>query len=62
MAFAENELSLELSLPAGDYQFQWLDPKKGVVLCSNSLGHTGARRLLNIPAFEEDIALVVRKR
>lgn len=60
-ATAPVELGLEL--PAGRYRAEWIDPKSGSVLKTESLDQTaaGVRRLVS-PPLAEDLALAVRAR
>jgi hypothetical protein len=59
--FERGELSLLLDLPAGHYVGQWLDTKS----CSRDgqfpFTHAGGPKALEVPGFEEDIALTIRR-
>ena len=50
-----------LDLPAGDYRAEWVDPKTGEVDEGESFAHAGGDRTFVSPAYEEDIALRVRR-
>jgi hypothetical protein len=58
--FAKGELSLEVSLPAGKFTEAWFDPKTGILTPGNSLSPSAGFHTLAAPAFEDDIALVIR--
>jgi len=52
---------LQLELPAGDYQADWVDALTGQVT-SQELKHTGGRVKLASPEYGQDIALRIRAR
>ena len=56
-------VEIGLELPAGRYQAEWIDPKSGSVLKTESLDQpaSGVRRLVS-PPLSEDLALAVRAR
>jgi hypothetical protein len=53
------ELSLEL--PKGSYKVEWVDTKTGDVAKAETVEHGGGARALGSPAYEEDIAVRVRR-
>jgi hypothetical protein len=56
----KGELSIELRLPAGKFAAQWLDPKGCCPLELARFAHIVGARILPVPAFVDDIALLVR--
>lgn len=58
-AFANGELTIELTLPPGRYTGQWLDTKRCVVVAEARFDGTTT---LGAPAFTDDIAFTVRRR
>jgi hypothetical protein len=60
--FADGELLLGLDLPTGEFNADFLDPKSGRAVKRFRFSYTGGGYKLGFPAFEEDIALLVRKR
>jgi hypothetical protein len=52
---------LQLALPDGEWQAEWLDPKSGSVVGSERVTG-GATRTLSSPVYEEDIALRLVRR
>lgn len=61
-SFKNGELSIELDLPPGEYAAEWLNPTACTVAHHARITHVSGRRTIVAPAFEEDIALVIRKR
>jgi hypothetical protein len=57
--FADGELKLSLPLPEGKFIAEWLDPKTASK--RNQVNLQG-RAELGIPAFDQDIALFIRKK
>jgi hypothetical protein len=55
-------VEVSLDLPAGRYRAEWIDPKTGAVVKADDLEHTGGRKPLISPAFDEDVALSVKAR
>src|SRR5204863_7997133 len=53
------ELSFELALPSGKFAAQWLDPKAGCALELSHFNLTSGAHSFVVPAFVDDIALVV---
>jgi hypothetical protein len=51
---------ITLTLPAGRYQAEWLDPRNGNVTLMASFDHDGGARTLEAPPIGEDIALALR--
>lgn len=60
--YREGELSLDLALPSGEFKAEWLDPRACRPRGQTQFTHWDGTRKFSAPAFEEDIALVVRKR
>ena len=60
--FKEGELALDLTLPAGDFVAEWLDTKTTSTIARVPFTHAGGTRPFAVPAFEEDIALTVRRK
>jgi len=60
--FAANELSLQLALPAAEFAAEWIDTTKCVTVEKSQFGHAGGSRIFSVPGFEDDIALLVRKK
>jgi hypothetical protein len=60
--FGRGELTLKLQLPSGNYRAEWLDSKAGKVVEKVELTEQDGQRGLRVPAFEEDIALTVRRK
>ncbi len=53
---------LTLDLPAGTWTVTWLDPVTGKTLRSDRLdGHGGGARQLDAPAWQDDVAIAVRR-
>ncbi|HZR20084.1 MAG TPA: hypothetical protein VFE51_22565 [Verrucomicrobiae bacterium] len=61
-AFNAGEVSLKLELAKGAFAAEWLDTKKCASVERVAFEHNGGWRTLAVPAFEEDIALTVRRR
>ena len=59
---ASGAVAIALDLPAGRYRAEWVDPKTGSVTRAESFEHSGGRKSLTPPAFDEDLALAVRAR
>ena len=51
---------LTLELPEGRYRAEWIDTRTGEVAKGEDIEHSGGRRTLESPVFEEDVALAVR--
>lgn len=58
--FAKGESSLEVALPSGKFTKAWFNPKTGTLTPSDSLSLSSGFHTLAVPAFEDDIALVIR--
>jgi hypothetical protein len=54
--------TLQLALPAGDYTVEWLTPGTGDRSAGVSLHASRAATLVEVPAFEEDVAARIRRR
>ena len=52
---------LLLSLPAGTYKADWVDPSTGSVLRSETFQHPGGKRTLTSPGHTVDIALRIQR-
>jgi len=52
--------NLVLSLSAGTYKTDWVDPASGSVVRSESLSHQGGKRTFTTPAHSVDIALRIK--
>lgn len=52
---------LTLDLPAGKYQVQWLNPRRGQVERRETMQHAGGECTLTAPAYTEDLALAIRR-
>ncbi|MBZ5594261.1 MAG: hypothetical protein LAP39_18625 [Acidobacteriia bacterium] len=53
---------LTVSLPRGDYQADWVDPARGVVMASESFAHDDGNRTLATPSYTIDIALRIKRK
>jgi len=54
---------LELMLPKGNYELEWLNTLTGKYYGKKSLNHNGGNVLLSSPAYSEDIAVrIIRKK
>jgi hypothetical protein len=59
--FAEDELVLEVTLPAGQFEAEWFDTHKGSTKPLGRFHHPGGGRQFHASAFEDDLALAIRK-
>ncbi len=59
--FGGPEAKLQLALPKGDYQAEWLDPLSGKVLKGVRLRAAGAVTVVPSPRYTTDIALRLRR-
>lgn len=59
--FAEDQLALEVTLPAGQFESSWFDTKTGAASQPSRFHHPGGARLIHAPAFEDDLTLAIRK-
>ncbi|MBN1467015.1 cellulase family glycosylhydrolase [candidate division KSB1 bacterium] len=57
----EGEMAVDLALPAGSYQAQWLEPISGDVIKIETVQHATDVLTLALPTFDRDIALALRK-
>src|SRR5258706_6844812 len=55
--FGGPQANLEVELPAGNYQAEWLDPVTGKVGPKTRLKHAGGSALLKSPSYEPDVVL-----
>ena len=53
-------VELEIDLPTGDYQAQWLHPRSGRIEPATRFAHACGVRLFGPPVDEEDLALSIR--
>jgi hypothetical protein len=60
--FGNGELTLEITLPAGEYSVEWLDPQACDTFHRAPLTHTGGVYRASAPGFSDDLALVIRPR
>jgi hypothetical protein len=60
--FAVGELSVELTLPQGEFASEWLDPKTGTSVQQSQVKQTAGPQHLPVPSFREDIVLALRNR
>jgi len=60
--FGGSQANLEVELPAGDYQAEWLDPVTGMVGPKTRLKHAGGAAVLKSPGYAPDIALRIVRR
>jgi hypothetical protein len=51
---------LVVSLPAGHYKAEWVDPARGATISSQTFQHKGGNRTLTTPAYHIDIALRIK--
>jgi hypothetical protein len=51
-----------MALPAGDFAAEWVDTTKCVTIEKNRFSHAGGAKTFSIPGFEDDIALLLRKK
>jgi hypothetical protein len=56
----QGELSIELTLPLGEFAAQWLDTKACHSLEPTRFVHTSGSHTFAVPAFIDDIALLLR--
>ena len=50
-----------LSLPAGNYAIDWIEPATGTVIRSQHLTHKGGTRAFPAPTYTFDIALRIKR-
>ncbi|HEU0040617.1 MAG TPA: cellulase family glycosylhydrolase [Verrucomicrobiae bacterium] len=60
--FGGSPANLEVELPAGNYQAEWLDPVTGKVGPKTRLKHTGGAALLKSPSYAPDVVLRIVRR
>jgi hypothetical protein len=61
-SFANDQIVLKIALPAGKFVAEWFDTGRCVSLGSKVFTHTAGVHEFSAPAFENDIALAIRKR
>ena len=61
-SFDAGQIVLKIALPGGKFTAEWFDTRRCVLLGRKVFTHTAGVRELPAPAFEEDIALAIRKR
>jgi len=54
------ELRVELVLPAAKFSAEWLDTKTACSMQRTRFDHQTGAHLFSVPAFEDDIALLVQ--
>jgi hypothetical protein len=59
--FADREFALDVELPEGGFAAEWFDSQRGEVARREEFDHPGGTRKLVAPAFEDDIALRIRR-
>lgn len=59
--FTENEVWLELALPAGKYRVEWLDTKLCAASQRSRVSHSGGALRLPLPSFDTDIAIRIHR-
>ena len=59
--FGNQQITLILTLPAGQFSAEWFDTSRGSVSSREQFTHQGGPRKIAAPAFEDDIALAVRR-
>ena len=60
--YGGTQAKLELTLPAGTYQVEWLNTLNGKYYSKTLLKHTKGKAVITSPVYTEDIALrVLRK-
>lgn len=59
--FAAGELTFEIDLPAGDYTAKWLNPVQGKPSQPQKIVHGGGWLQFQVPAFEDDLGLEIRR-
>ena len=60
-AYRDGEISLTLTLPSGEFSAEWLDPKRGTTIAQSRFVHWDEAKAFAVPAFQEDIVLLVRR-
>ena len=55
-----NQLNLSVTLPAGDYAIEWMDPVSGNYVKKESIQHAGGKAKITTPSYSFDIALSIR--
>jgi hypothetical protein len=61
-SFTDGQVVLKMTLPGGTFTAEWFDTRRCVSLGRKVFTHSAGVREFSAPAFEEDIALVIRKR
>jgi hypothetical protein len=59
--YRNSKEKIELSLPASNYEIEWVHPSTGKNETKFLLKHTGGKAVLNVPKDSEDIALRIVK-
>jgi hypothetical protein len=52
---------LELDLPAGSWTVEWLDTQSGAIAAKDTFTHVGDARRIAAPAYQDDIAVKIRR-
>jgi hypothetical protein len=55
------DTELKITLPAGSYDAAWIDTKTGGVAKEESVRHSGGVHAFTAPAYDQDIALRIRR-
>ncbi|HVV72656.1 MAG TPA: cellulase family glycosylhydrolase, partial [Verrucomicrobiae bacterium] len=59
--YREGEITLDLTLPSGAFKAQWLEPRACRPRATSRFTHWEGAQSFSVPAFDQDIALVVRR-
>ena len=55
------QVKSEISLPAGDYKIEWMDPVSGAYMKKETSSHSGGKLTISSPPFRYDIAVRIIK-
>jgi hypothetical protein len=58
---AKNAVAVEIDLPSGSYEIQWLDPRTGHREPLAKIAHSGGLHRFQSPVYDEDAALSIRR-
>jgi hypothetical protein len=56
-----NKAQLQVDLPSGKYNSQWINTKTGKIDKKSTFEHSGGERILKSPEYKEDIALRITR-
>jgi hypothetical protein len=59
--YRNSKQKIELALPAGTYEIEWMHPDTGKFETKMLLKHPGGKALLNVPEHKDDMALSIVK-